>query len=81
MLYEVITCSSLEHLGQIVAGADPVELAGPRGQARGDTRVARKTTGMSGTFCALTPLGYGVDSSAGTTHWCGVPSLIHGEIV
>ena len=33
---------------------------------------------MSGTFCTLTPLGYGVFSPAGVIHWCGVPSLIQG---
>jgi hypothetical protein len=35
---------------------------------------------MSGTLLTLTPFGYGVLSSAGVIHWCGVPSLIQGEM-
>ena len=35
---------------------------------------------MSGTAVTLTPFGYEVFSPAGVIHWCGVPSLIQGEM-
>src|SRR3990172_2627372 len=35
---------------------------------------------MSGTLTTLTPSGHGVLWLGGVIHWCGVPSLIHGEL-